>query len=550
MKTFKDYSLSDSLAKGLDGMGITSPTEIQEKALTALLGVDQADFHGQSQTGTGKTLAFGIPLLESIDQDNRDTQALIMAPTRELAVQICQSLREAARYMNVSFEAVYGGASIINQIRALKKGVHVVVGTPGRLNDHLKRKTLSLKNIRTIVLDEADTMLDMGFKEEVDAILEYTPANKRVWLFSATVKAGIRDLKKNYMRDPISVSVSAKKVTATTTEQFYCMVSRRHKLTALSRFIDSANDFYGVIFCATKVITNEVFDVLRKHGYAVNCLHGDIKQSVRDRVTAQFKRKEFTILVATDVAARGLDVPNLTHVVNYSVPTDEENYVHRIGRTGRAGKDGVAITFLGNREVHRFMRIAKRFNASVKEIEVPTVDDVIRLRLGKALEAVTADAPAKLANHVAIKELRTKLDESSKDELVTTLANVVCNTVLKGCDAREIQAPANDRFERGGERRERGGRGGQRFEQRGGGRGIQEGMQELMIPLGERDGVSKSDVAEYLGQANVLQRNDGTRIRVIQHKTFIVVAAHHAGRLVKTLRGQKLNGKRAFISYA
>ena len=349
MITFKDLNLSPESQQTLEKLGFTEPTEIQAKAIPLLLSKPM-DFHGQAQTGTGKTLAFGLPLLQRIDAQDRSTQALVVAPTRELALQICDSLKPFAQAAQISIVTIYGGSPMEEQVRALKRGVQVVIGTPGRLNDHLRRKTLNIGAIKTLVLDEADIMLDMGFREEVEEILKHAPENREIWLFSATVKSGISDLISGYMRDTQTVKVAKKTADAATVKQFYCSVPIRQRLPALQRFIESAPDFYGFVFCQTKILTSEIAEQLIRAGYNVGALHGDLSQAQRNLVIKRFKNKEISIVIATDVAARGIDIANLTYVVNYSLPEDLESYVHRIGRTGRAGKTGVAISFIGRSE--------------------------------------------------------------------------------------------------------------------------------------------------------------------------------------------------------
>lgn len=346
METFGNFSLLPEIQSSLKALGFTKPTEIQEKVITILLKNPKTDLHAQAQTGTGKTLAFGIPLLQSIDTKLKSVQGLIIAPTRELVLQIYESLKDVSRGTNILIEPIYGGMPIERQITNIRRGAQIIVGTPGRLNDHLRRKTLSLKSVKILILDEADIMLDMGFKEEIDNILNHTPKDRAIWLFSATVMSGIKQLIKSHMHNVISIKGTEKGIVSSQVKQYYCIVQMRKRIEATARFIEAAPGFYGIIFCQTKILTTEVFEELASKSFRANCLHGDMKQTLRNHVIKGFRNKDFNILIATDVAARGIDVSDLTHVINFSIPDEHENYIHRIGRTGRAGKEGIAITFV------------------------------------------------------------------------------------------------------------------------------------------------------------------------------------------------------------
>ncbi len=569
---FKDFPLLPAIQKSLDSLGFTQPTEIQVKAFELLLTPEKVDFHGQAQTGTGKTLAFGIPLIQAVNAQDKATQALIVAPTRELVVQICDSLRSVAKEMGIYIEPIYGGMSMESQMRLLRRGVHIVVGTPGRLNDHLRRRTLSLKTLRTLVLDEADIMLDMGFKEEIDEILAHAPKDRQVWLFSATVKDGIRAIKESQMRNPITVRVTAQTLTGETTKQLYCVVPRRTRMQALARFIDSAPEFYGVVFCQTKMLANDLAQDLSKRGYSVNALHGDMNQAMRNKVIQAFKNKEFSILMATDVAARGIDVANLTHVVNFSLPEDQESYVHRIGRTGRAGKEGIAITFLNGSEVRRFQQLAKRFKAEVYPVDVPTADSVAAIRLAKVMEQVDQLCIRKMGASTAQLALLKLLQERSAQEILNGIHNLLCDTLLKGIgkeqeemhfESTESQSRSDSssyrhegrdrdgggRYGRGGDRGGRESRGGDRFGGRfndnSGGDG-----HEIMLNVGSDDGVTKQDVLRFLTSTPSLRAVPIGRIHVIKRRSFVTVSPDIAETLMKELRGRDINGRSVRISKA
>lgn len=526
--TFNEFPLSAPVRKALDKLGFANPTDIQKRAFEALLGKSQVDFHGQAQTGTGKTLAFGIPLIEKIDTTKRSTQALIVAPTRELVLQISESLQSVATFSGIGIESIYGGMPIEPQVRSLRRGVHIVVGTPGRLNDHLRRGTLLLKDLNVLVLDEADIMLDMGFKEDIDEILNHAPKQRQIWLFSATVKGGIQEIKNSHMNKPVTVSVSGTSVTAASTEQFYCSVPRKYKLDALRRFLDMAEDFYGVVFCQTKIMASEVAAKLGKAGYAVGALHGDMSQSMRNRVIKDFRDSKYKVLVATDVAARGIDVTGLTHVVNYSFPEDEESYVHRIGRTGRAGKKGIAITFVERGQQDRVMRLARRFKVTIQPINIPSTDDIMNARMAQLTSTIDSLCTTKPAASSPARRLYDILSKRSPEELANGMYNMFCQTVLKGYDDQN-----NVEFEATTESA-----------------GAADNVQELAISLGQEDGITKTDVLRYLTDSRLINSKEISKIRVIQRRTFVMVPTQLAPQLLDGLRGKAIRGKKARIMYA
>ncbi len=383
MTTFKDLGLSNSVLKVLKELGFEKPTEIQEEAIPALL-TEDTDFIGLAQTGTGKTAAFGLPLLERIDTTNKHTQALVLAPTRELGQQIAEQLYKYSKYMDkVNVLAVYGGAAIINQIKALKKPTHVIIATPGRLIDLIKRKAVNLSNLQCLVLDEADEMLNMGFKDELDEILSYAPEEKITWLFSATMAKEIKKIVKKYMDDPMEVKVNTKNEVNANIKHLFVTVRRDDKMEALTRFIDINTDLRALIFCRTKRDTQNLAEDLMKKGYRADAIHGDLSQAQRDRVMRRFKGHDLQLLVATDVAARGIDVDDLTHVFHFTLPDQNEYYTHRSGRTARAGKKGISISFINGRESYRIFGLERSLGISFKKVPVPSADQISKVRLEK-----------------------------------------------------------------------------------------------------------------------------------------------------------------------
>jgi ATP-dependent RNA helicase DeaD len=387
MTLFKDLGLSESTLQALELKGFVNPTPIQEQSIPLLL-KDDADIVGQAQTGTGKTAAFGLPLIELLKEKSGYPQALILVPTRELAQQVSQEIISLKGDKKLFVATVYGGTSITAQFKDLKKGVEIVVGTPGRVIDHINRGTLKLDRISHLILDEADEMLNMGFVEDIELVISKMPEKRRMLLFSATMPREILGIAKRHMGKYHEVHIEPQFSTAESVEQYYVEVSDRDKNEALSRLIDIENDFYGLIFCMTKIQTDEVAQWLIEHGYAAEAMHGDVAQNQREKTLSLFKKKILKILVATDVAARGIDVKDLTHVINYSLPQDAETYVHRIGRTGRAGKKGIAISLVSNGESRKFSQVKRIVKKQIQKRKLPEVNDIVDTRVRQLLASV------------------------------------------------------------------------------------------------------------------------------------------------------------------
>jgi len=381
LTTFTDLGLSDEVLKVLAELGFEKPTEIQAQSIPQLL-EDERDFIGLAQTGTGKTAAFGLPLLERIDPFNKSTQALVLAPTRELGQQIAEQLHTFSKYLDkVNVLAVYGGQAISTQIRALKKPQQIIIATPGRLIDLIKRKAVKLGQVQFLVLDEADEMLNMGFKDELDEILSYTPEDKLTWLFSATMPKEIKRIVNTYMDDPLEVKIDAKNQVNTNIEHQFVMVRQPDKQEALVRFLDSNPDMRGLVFCRTRRDTQNLAEELLKQNYKADALHGDLSQVQRDRVMKRFKAHHLKVLIATDVAARGIDVNDLTHVFHYTLPEDMSYYTHRSGRTARAGKEGISIAFVNGREKFRINRLQKNLGITFNQVMIPSIEEIASIRV-------------------------------------------------------------------------------------------------------------------------------------------------------------------------
>lgn len=381
MSTFKKLGLSEDILKVLTELGFKEPTEIQKKAIPRLLTEDK-DMIGLAQTGTGKTAAFGLPLLDKIDPDIDFTQALILAPTRELGKQIAEQLSIFAKYIkDVAVLPVYGGAPISKQIKSLKKTRHIIIATPGRLIDLINRKAINLEEIKYLVLDEADEMLNMGFQDELEEILKHTPDHKNTWLFSATMPSTIKKMVKRYMDSPIDVRINPKNAVNTDIEHLYTTVKRNDKEEALCRFMDLNAESRSIVFCRTKLGTQALAESLLSKSYKADALHGDLSQAQRDRVMKRFKNQELNVLIATDVAARGIDVNDITHVYHFDLPDDNVYYTHRSGRTARAGKKGASISFIGGKDSYKIKKLERELGIDFGKIEVPDADAVLETRI-------------------------------------------------------------------------------------------------------------------------------------------------------------------------
>ncbi|RNI12506.1 DEAD/DEAH box helicase [Methanohalophilus sp. RSK] len=384
--TFKDLNLSKNIERAVEDMGFEEPTPIQSQSIPYLM--EGKDVIGQAQTGTGKTAAFGIPALEMLDVKSKKVQVLVLCPTRELANQVAEEMSNLAKYQNTKMLPVYGGQPIDRQIKALRRGVHIVIGTPGRVMDHIQRKTLKFDGVKMLVLDEADEMLDMGFREDIEFILSRVPGQKQTVLFSATMPKPIIKLTKKYLQNPQMVKTVHKKLTVPQIEQFYFEVKNNAKTEILCRLIDIYNFKSSLVFCNTKKNVDKQVETLKARGYLVDGLHGDMRQAQRERVMSNFRKGEIETLVATDVAARGIDVENIEAVFNYDIPQDEESYVHRIGRTGRAGKEGIAITFASGKDTRKIKNIQKHTKAKIIRKNVPSQSDVEDIRAEKLSQNV------------------------------------------------------------------------------------------------------------------------------------------------------------------
>ncbi|MCB0515009.1 MAG: DEAD/DEAH box helicase [Chitinophagales bacterium] len=430
MQNFSELGLSPALLRAIGDLGFENPTPIQEKAIPAILSESQ-DIIALAQTGTGKTAAFGLPIIEQIDAQNDNVQAIILCPTRELGVQIAKDLESFAKYIApLKITAVYGGADITKQIKALKSGTHIVVGTPGRVIDLLKRGVLKINNIQWLVLDEADEMLNMGFKDDIDTILAATPAERQTLLFSATLPQEIMRIAEEYMHQPLEISVGKRNEGAANVEHEYYMVHAKDRYEALKRIADINPKIYGIVFCRTRQETKDIAEKLIQDGYNADALHGDLSQAQRDYVMNRFRTRLLQILVATDVAARGLDVNDLTHVINYNLPDELEVYIHRSGRTGRAGKSGTSIAIIHMRELHKIQRLEKLLRKNFSRERVPTGKEICEKQLFNLVDKVENIEVNQTQIEQFLPAIYKKLSWLSREELIQHFVSVEFNRFL------------------------------------------------------------------------------------------------------------------------
>lgn len=516
MQTFKDLGLNDDILRSLEEIGFVTPTEIQSRAIPQLL-ENKPDFIGLAQTGTGKTAAFGLPLIHFLDPSENKVFALILAPTRELAQQIAKEFEIFGKYKKgMRTQVVYGGTPITTQIREIKKNIpHILVATPGRLQDLIDRKAIKLDQIEFLVLDEADEMLNMGFQEDIDKILQFTPDEKVLWLFSATMPPEIRRIVGTYMEKPFEVRIQSDSKTNENIDHKYIYVHKHDKEASLKRVLDYLTDFYGVIFCKTKMDTQELAEYLEKEGYRAEPLHGDMSQSQRDAVMAKFRNKSTSILVATDVAARGIDVDSLTHVVHYSLPENPEYYTHRSGRTARAGKKGTSLAIVTPQDIGRIRFFEKTIGIDIKHIKVPLQSQMYNKKLEKWTEKVINTDTIELSEEMIDKALET-FDTLTKKELVEKILALEFNKLYKKVEKDDLNISLHDRKDdRGFKRNESRGRD-ERSSSRGETRGVERTyhsnphMDTFFINIGKIDNIHPGILIDILaGHAGLSKKQIG-----------------------------------------
>ncbi|MCG2790810.1 MAG: DEAD/DEAH box helicase [Actinomycetia bacterium] len=431
MSQFEELGIRKELVKAIIELGFEKLTPIQEQSIP-ILKDGRRNFIGMAQTGTGKTAAFGLPLIGLIDVGSRIIQGLILAPTRELCVQIAKDLENYCRYLGeVKIAAVYGGASIENQISRIKKGVHIVVATPGRLTDLIRRKKIDISTVKYVVLDEADEMLNMGFQEDIDAILEFTPANKRTWLFAATMPDGIHSITSRYLSNPYEITVGAKNAAAENIEHIYYVVHEHDRYKALKRIVDANPDIFAIVFCRTRTETQEISERLINDGYNADSLHGDLSQTLRDKVMKHYRDKSLQLLVATDVAARGIDVNDVSHVINYRLPDEKEIYTHRSGRTARAGKSGVTVSIANIKDMDMIRQIEKQINTKLVYTKVPGGVEVCEAQLMALMKKIQKVEIDREEISKYLPAIYDELKDIDKDELIKRIVSLEFNRFIE-----------------------------------------------------------------------------------------------------------------------
>ena len=538
MKTFEELGVSPEIRNAIEEMGYENPMPVQEEVIPYLLG-ENNDVVALAQTGTGKTAAFGLPLLQQIDVKNRVPQSLILCPTRELCLQIAGDLNDYSKYIDgLKVLPVYGGSSIDSQIRSLKRGVHIIVATPGRLLDLMERKTVSLSTVHNIVMDEADEMLNMGFTDSINAILADVPKERNTLLFSATMSPEIARISKNYLQNAKEITIGRKNESTSNVKHVAYTVQAKDKYAALKRIVDYYPQIYGIIFCRTRKETQEIADKLMQEGYNADSLHGELSQAQRDAVMQKFRIRNLQLLVATDVAARGLDVDDLTHVINYGLPDDTESYTHRSGRTGRAGKTGTSIAIINLREKGKLREIERIIGKKFIAGEMPTGKQICEKQLIKVIDELEKVKVNEEEITDFMPEIYRKLEWLSKEDLIKRMVSHEFNRFLDYYrDREEIETPTDSRERNTRDSRERGSR------------KAAPGFTRLFINLGKMDSFFPSELISLLN-SNTRGRIELGRIDLMKNFSFFEVEEKEAQNVVKALNRANWNGRKVSVEVA
>ena len=542
MKTFQELGVSEEILKAITELGYENPMPVQEEVIPYLLG-NGNDVVALAQTGTGKTAAFGLPLIQKIDVARREPQALILCPTRELCLQIAGDLNDYSKYIDgLRVQPVYGGSSIASQIRGLKNGVHIIVATPGRLIDLMERGVASLATVRDVVMDEADEMLDMGFTDSINAILADVPDDRNTLLFSATMSPAIARIAKNYLRNPKEITIGVKNEGNKNVNHIYYMVHAKDKYLALKRIVDYYPQIYGIIFCRTRKETQEIADKLIQDGYNADSLHGELSQQQRDLVMQKFRQRHLQLLVATDVAARGLDVDDLTHVIHYGLPDDTESYTHRSGRTGRAGKTGTSIAIMNLREKGRMREIEKIINKKFVPGEMPTGKQICEKQLIKVIDEIEKVKVNEEEIADFLPTVYRKLDWLEKEDIIKRMVSLEFNRFLEYYrNAPEIEVvaerrPREQKKETKGERTSR--------------RKAEEGYVRLFINLGKTDNFYAAQIIELVNRNTRGKKVNIGRIDLMKNFSFFDVDERQADTVVRALSKAKVDGRKVVVEIA
>ncbi|HIZ68719.1 MAG TPA: DEAD/DEAH box helicase [Candidatus Prevotella avicola] len=539
MKTFEELGVNEEIRHAIEELGFEHPMPVQEEVIPYLLG-NKNDVIALAQTGTGKTAAYGLPIIQKVNPESNATQALILSPTRELCVQIADDLRDFSKYIKgLHVVPVYGGADIGGQIRTLKHGVQIIVATPGRLIDLMNRGVANLEDVNNVVLDEADEMLNMGFTESIDAIFEKLPENHNTLLFSATMSKEIERIAKNYLHDYKEIVVGSRNEGAEHVNHIYYMVHAKDKYLALKRVVDFHPRIYAIIFCRTKLETQEIADKLIKDGYNAESLHGDLSQQQRDLTMQKFRKHTVQLLVATDVAARGLDVDDLTHVINYGLPDDIESYTHRSGRTGRAGKKGTSISIIHSREKFKVRQIEKQIGKEFVDGTLPTAEEICKKQLYKAMDNIMKADVDEEEIAPYMEEIMRQFAYIDKEDIIKKMVTIYFGRFLDYYkNAPEIEKPTGSKREKDGKERK------QRT-QGGGSRGKREaepGFQRLFINLGKADGFYPGEIMQFINK-HVRGHVEVGHIDLLQKFSYIEVPEEDGRKVMNALSGTKYKGR-------
>lgn len=523
---FEEMNLSYDIVRAVKDMGFEEATPIQSQAISVIM--EGKDIIGQSQTGTGKTAAFGLPCLEMLDPDNKGLQALILCPTRELAIQVSEEFRKFLKYKeNIKVLPIYGGQPIDRQITALKKGVQVIIGTPGRVMDHMRRHTIKMNSVRYVVLDEADEMLDMGFRDDIETIMLKVPEERQTVMFSATMSQDILDLSRRYMINPEYIKITRKELTVPSIEQAYFDVKEKTKPDALCRIIDMYNPKLSIVFCNTKKRVDEVVEQLQGRGYFAEALHGDLKQPQRDKVMQKFRNGTIEILVATDVAARGIDVDDVDIVFNYDVPQDDEYYVHRIGRTGRAGRSGKAFTFCVGKEIYKLRDIMRYTKTKIIQKKLPTLSDIEEIKTANFLERVkeVIDEGA-LGKYIDMVDNMVNEDDVAATDIAAALLKLSLSDLISS-DIDDININHSELYGDAGD-----------------------DIIRLFVNAGKKNKIRAKDiVGAFAGEAGIPGKSIG-HVDIYDDYTFVDVPAEYAKDIIVAMKNNKIKGKKVNIEIA
>lgn len=523
---FEEMNLSYDIVRAVKDMGFEEATPIQSQAISVIM--EGKDIIGQSQTGTGKTAAFGLPCLEMLDPDNKGLQALILCPTRELAIQVSEEFRKFLKYKeNIKVLPIYGGQPIDRQITALKKGVQVIIGTPGRVMDHMRRHTIKMNSVKYVVLDEADEMLDMGFRDDIETIMLKVPEERQTVMFSATMSQDILDLSRRYMTNPEYIKITRKELTVPSIEQAYFDVKEKTKPDALCRIIDMYNPKLSIVFCNTKKRVDEVVEQLQGRGYFAEALHGDLKQPQRDKVMQKFRNGTIEILVATDVAARGIDVDDVDIVFNYDVPQDDEYYVHRIGRTGRAGRSGKAFTFCVGKEIYKLRDIMRYTKTKIIQKKLPTLSDIEEIKTANFLERIkeVIDEGA-LGKYIDMVDNMVNEDDVAATDIAAALLKLSLSDLISS-DIDDININHSELYGDAGD-----------------------DIIRLFVNAGKKNKIRAKDiVGAFAGEAGIPGKSIG-HVDIYDDYTFVDVPAEYAKDIIVAMKNNKIKGKKVNIEIA